>query len=246
VDGNWEFYPVKVEGEPASIFLDLALAADAPVAGFPTVAFLRLYLRSPRPDGMAGQEEFADLVALEDALIPRVVGEGQAIFAGRSTGRGMRDFFFYVHDPDRFEREAIGALIPFEAYRFEMGHRDDPQWSVYFDFLFPTPLDMQRILNRQVTDQLRDNGDDLAKARPVDHSAVFSEVGPAAAFVAWAGENGFTVAQNGEEPDPQDRHIVVIVRDDKPADIDMVALPVFERVTALGGVYDGWGCQVTE
>lgn len=246
MDGNWEFYPVAVEGQPASIFVDLALAADAPHPDFPIVAFVRLHLRSPRPDGLAGQEEFADLTALEDALIPRIIGEGQAIFAGRSTGRGMRDFFFYVHDPDRFEREAISAMVGFETYRFELGSRDDPQWSVYADFLFPTPLDMQRILNRQLIDQLRENGDDLLKARPIDHSAVFAEAGQASAFVAWAQENGFGIAQNGEEPDAQDRRIVVIMRHDKPVDIDRVALSVFDRAIGLGGVYDGWGCQVTE
>jgi uncharacterized protein (TIGR01619 family) len=246
MDGNWEFYPVKVEGQPASIFLDLALAADAPLPGYPTVGFLRLYLRTARPDGMAAQEEFADLVALEDALIPRVVGEQQAVFAGRSTGRGMRDLFFYVYDRERFEREVISALIPFEAYKFEIGHRDDPQWTVYFDFLYPTPLDLQRISNRQVTDQLREHGDDLGKERPIDHSAVFNEAGPAAAFVAWATTHGYAVLRNGEEPDEQDRHIVNIVRDDIPAEIDLIALPVFERVTALGGIYDGWGCQVTD
>jgi uncharacterized protein (TIGR01619 family) len=244
MDGNWEFYPVKVEGQAASIFLDLALAGDAPLADFPTVAFVRLFMRAPRPDGMASQEEFETLVAIEDALIPRVIGEGQAIFAGRNTGSGKRDFFFYLNDSARFEREVISAMVPFEAYRFEMGHRDDPQWGVYFDFLFPMPVDMQRILNRQVCDRLREHGDDLAKPRAVDHAAIFTDGIAAASFVEQAKGEGFTVTQNGEEPDEHERHVVLFVRDDAPVEIDRIVLPLFEQVTALGGVYDGWGCAV--
>ncbi len=246
MDGNWEFYPVKVEGQPASIFLDLALAGDAPLPEFPTVAFVRLFMTTPRADGMASQEEFEALVAIEDALIPRVIGEGQAIFAGRNTGSGKRDFFFYLSEPERFEREVISVMIPFDAYRFEFGHRDDPQWSVYFDFLFPMPVDMQRILNRQVCDRLREHGDDLAKARAVDHAAIFTDGLSAAGFVEQVSGEGFTVTQAGEEPDEHERHVVLFARDDSPVEIDMVVLPLFEKVTSLGGVYDGWGCTVAE
>jgi uncharacterized protein (TIGR01619 family) len=244
MDGNWEFYPVKVEGQPASIFLDLALAGDAPIPEFPQVAFVRLFMCAPRADGMASQEEFEALVAIEDALIPRVIGEGQAIFAGRNTGSGKRDFFFYLNDSARFEREVISAMVGFEAYRFEMGHRDDAQWSVYFDFLFPMPVDMQRILNRQVCDRLREHGDDLAAGRPVDHAAIFTDGIAAATFVEQVKEQGFTVNQAGEEADEHERHVVLFVRDDAPAQIDLVVLPLFESVTTLGGVYDGWGCAI--
>jgi uncharacterized protein (TIGR01619 family) len=208
------------------------------------VAYVRLYMRAPRPDGMASQEEFEALVAIEDALIPRVIGEGQAIFAGRNTGSGKRDFFLYLNDADRFEREVISAMVPFEAYRFEMGHREDAQWSVYFDFLFPLPVDMQRILNRQVCDRLREHGDDLAKPRAVDHAAIFNDGLSAATFVDQVKGDGFTVTSPGEEADEHDRHVVLFMRDDAPAEIDVVVMPLFERVTALGGVYDGWGCAV--
>jgi uncharacterized protein (TIGR01619 family) len=246
MNGNWEFYPVRVEGKPASIFLDLSLSADAPLKAYPIVAFLRLMLQAPRPDGLAAQEEFEALVAVEDALIPRIVGEEDAVYAGRSTGRGMRDFFFYINDPDRFEREAAAAMASFDAYRFEVGSRDDEQWGVYFDFLFPTPIDTQRILNRQVCDRLRDHGDDLGVARPVDHAVIFTELEPSQVFADWAASEGFTVTQTGEEPDDQDRHVVLFVRDDVPAEIDLVVLPLFEKATELGGIYDGWGCSVPD
>ncbi len=39
---EWDFYPLRVDGEPASIFLDLALALSAPIASHPAMVYLQM------------------------------------------------------------------------------------------------------------------------------------------------------------------------------------------------------------
>jgi hypothetical protein len=49
----------------------------------------------------------------------------------------------------------------------------------------------------------------------------------------------------GEPSDDEEEDIALdFARIDRPDDIDAVVLPLFDAITALGGRYDGWGCEV--
>lgn len=36
------------------------------------------------------------------------------------------------------------------SYAFEVTDRPDPEWSTYFDFLYPRQADYQRMMNRRL------------------------------------------------------------------------------------------------
>jgi hypothetical protein len=238
---DWDFYSLLVDGEPASIYLDLGLARTAPARDRPHMSYVRVRMQQPRPDGLSSSEEMEALSNLEDALLDSVAQEGVNIYAGRNTSGGNRDFYFYTADPVAFAEQVEGLMRCFPDYRFETGARPDPEWEVYFDFLYPSADDLQRILNRRVVGSLQAHGDLASQPRPIDHVAYLPDANAAASLRVYLGELGF-VADDAKVEDG-----VVTVgfrRSDRPHAMDEVVLPIARRVHDLGGVYDGWGCEV--
>src|SRR5688572_17352815 len=135
---DWDFYFCQVESSPASIFVDLGVRNDAPVAGLTEMSWLRLYMRHPRDDGLSSNEEYARLSEIEDALTAATSSlDGGMAYVGRNTTDGRRDYYFYAVDGTQAESSLSAAMVPFSEYEFETGSRSDPEWSVYFDFLYP-------------------------------------------------------------------------------------------------------------
>ncbi len=243
MSGNWDFYPLRVDNEPASIYLDLALAQTAPVSAEPNMAYVRVRMRRPRPDGLSSDEEFQTLSDLEDLLIDGIARKDTTTYAGRNTSGGNRDFYFYTADPTTFAESAKRAMARKPEYQFEIGGRLDPSWKVYFDFLYPSADDLQRILNRRVNDSLTVHGDDLSKPRTIDHLAYLPSVGAAETLRDYLRKQGFAVG----EPKVEGSSIgVSFERINAPDQMDDVVIPIARRVRDLGGDYDGWGCEVAK
>ena len=78
--------------------------------------------------------------------------------------------------------------------------------------------------------------------RPIDHRAYFPTREGAATFAVRAERAGF----RAELPKPmaEGDYAVDLVRDDKPEDMDDVAVTLARVARELGGTYDGWGCTV--
>lgn len=242
MDANWDFYALLVEDRPASIFVDLALAGRAPLAGATITAYVSVLMRAPRPDGLSSQEEFDDLVAVEHSLEAGVQAQAHAIYAGRCTTAGCRDFYFYITDPDAFGTAVAKAMAQHPDYRYATEHRPDPEWSVYRDFLYPGARDMQRIRNRRVIAVLEERGDRLDVPRWIDHRAYMPTLAAAEALQVHLFERGFSIDSHA---DNDDQAVTVdFKRIDRPQEIEQVVIPVFDAVRSLGGTYDGWGCEV--
>ena len=238
---NWDFYPHMVDSQPASIYVDLGLARTAPVRTQPHMGYVRVFMRQPREDGLSSSEEFDVLIRLEDALIDRVTANGVTTYCGRNTSSGNRDFYFYTSDAAGFSASAEGAMADHPEYEFETGARLDPEWESYFNFLYPSADDIQRIMNRRVTDALAKRGDALSEPRPIDHLAYLPDARSAASLRDLLGEQRFTV----HEPEIGSGTVMLrFERADPPDAIDDVVIPIARRVKELGGTYDGWGCEV--
>ena len=242
---DWDHYSLLVEDESASVFVDLGIASDVPISGYAYMGYLRIYMRSPRPDGLSSDEEFDALVDLEQRVEDGITANGAALYVGRNTSSGTRDFYFYARDGAQFEQAATAAMSLFPSYEFDAGSRADAEWDTYCGFLYPSARDLQRIKNRRVCEQLEKHGDDLSKPRNIDHFVYFDEKGAAEAFVGYLKESGFDVSGVRSPDDAIPQYTVEFGRQDRPADIEDVAVPLFEKVTELGGTYDGWGCEVT-
>jgi hypothetical protein len=149
VSENWDHYLCRLGEDPASIYLDLGIAAAAPLPGHDYSIRISAALTQPAENGMSTDAEFDALIALEDDLVARLHGEN-AIYVGRVTTRGARIFYFYAADADLLVRDASAAMEGHPAYPPGIGSQPDGDWSTYFDFLYPSPEAYQRIRNRRL------------------------------------------------------------------------------------------------
>jgi hypothetical protein len=167
---DWDFYLCRVDDKPASIFLDLALARDAPIGDLPHMAYVFVSMNAPRPDGLSSKEEFDTLAAIEDALEQGLCTDFSTRYVGRNTSAGRRDFFYYTGRESGWKDRVAAVMRSFPAYDVDYGARSDPEWETYFRFLYPVPADHQRIMNRRVCFNLEKHGrcpGEAARDRPL-------------------------------------------------------------------------------
>lgn len=238
---NWDFYYCRVDDKPASMYLDLDAVQVGPVEGLPIMAFIRVQMRQPRPDGLSSPEEFGTLCALEDALNEQVASD-TSVYVGRCTTNSFRDFVFYISPDVEWGQLVASCMEAFPDYVYEVDTRGDPDWSTYFNYLYPSDRDGQSIENRRVCQALEGHGDTLKEPREIDHWLNFASEQDMGAFIDAASDLGFQVRSQADEPDEDGRYVLQMFRTDVPgyASIDAVTLPLFDLATLRNGVYDGW------
>lgn len=242
---NWDFYALRVDDKPASIFVDLGLQSDVPLRSHPHMAYIRLHMNQPRPDGLSSQEEFDTLIKIEKVIEANLCGD-QIGYVGRNTSGGCRDFYFYATTGVDWHYMVERALSVFKEYRYETGTREDAEWSTYLRFLLPGEMDRQRIENRRVCQVLERNGDKLTAAREIDHWSYFQSPEAVDAYLEDVTADGFEVRGRPISDEGTLRFGAQVCRIDTPSydKIDGVTLPLFEAALRHGGQYDGWECPV--
>ena len=244
---HWDFYFTRVDDQPASIYLDLGVAAQAPRAAYPELGYVRIPMLQPREDGLSSNEEFAALGALEDHLGQALCADDRACFVGRNTSAGCRDFFFYVQ-PGADWPLAVSRAMAQQDYDYEAGSNPDPQWQSYFGFLYPDDEALQAMRNRGVLHALEEAGDALVAPRPIRHWAYFPHPSDRDRYVDQARTLGFTVVtvDEGDATTGRASCLALMERQDVPGHgtINMVCMPLFHMARQCNGDYDGWECQV--
>lgn len=243
---NWDFYFCRVNDKPASIFVDLDIAKEAPLADFPYMVNVLVPVKAPRPDGFPGADEYDALSALEDALSSALCSDKSALYVGRNTSDGRRDFFFFTGDLSGVKSRVAQATAGFPAYKVDWGAGEDPEWKTYFEFLYPSAEDRQRMENRRMCERLKEAGDSLTQARDIDHFAVFPTASARTAFAEKITEMGFRVSELYDRENTTHRFGIEFIRSDVPSHggMDDITLPLLDIARTLGGRYGGWGATV--
>jgi|SRR6267143_924190 len=130
-------------------------------------------MKSPRPEGLSSQEEADTLWKLEDNLTTTLEKELNAVFVGRITSQGRREFYFYVPQVPENDGVIDRSLSSFSRYEYETGTQDDPSWHQYLSVLYPSEEEVQKIENRRVLEVLQKKGDRLGEPREVSHWIYF-------------------------------------------------------------------------
>jgi uncharacterized protein (TIGR01619 family) len=245
---SWDFYLTHINDKPASVFLDLGIASDAPKEDYRVRLSLFVRLKGPRENGLTTPEEADALWPLEDALIPAITAWG-GVFVGRITTDGRRDFFFYGSSADGFDTVVSTALAPF-GYDYDTDDSHDAGWSFYFDVLYPTPWDWQSIMNRRVLENLKRDGDDLSQARRVHHWLYFPSAAECdrcaeAARLQGFGARALEKDTKAEAENPFGLHLHRIDSVQAPV-IDEICHKLLTLAQEHGGDYDGWESQVVK
>ncbi|WP_261935496.1 DUF695 domain-containing protein [Sphingomonas bisphenolicum] len=238
---NWNFYALLVDDEPASIFVDLGVTKETHIADFPIMAYSRVRMNNPRPDGLSSQDEYDSLISLEKDVAEAAERAGKHLYVGRNTSSGNRDFYFYTQNHS-IEDFLTKAMKKWPLYEYQTGHRPDEQWSTYWRFLYPSPEDFQRIGNRDVVDRLLEQGDRIEEPRTIDHFAVFGSQEDRNIFAEHLVAKGYAIVRKTDAASGEFQ--ITFDMTDRPDQIDEVTIDLFRAARDIGGEYDGWGCTI--
>lgn len=249
--GQWDFYQCRLNGKPASVYLDMGLKKTAPEPKRHALLVVRVHLRFPNPgNGMSTDAEYDTLVAIEDQLIEALKEDFGALYVGRITTDGRREFFFYSGGAGDVAGVAKAALSQFAGYRIEAWGQADPLWKQYLDVLYPRGASLRWIKDKAVIEALEARGDKAGMARPITHFSYFPSAGQRAAFTGSIENAGFVVkslSDTGRAADVRPYGVVYELE-------QIASLQVVSETTGLltqlteknGGLYDGWECPVTD
>ena len=123
---KWDFYFARVNGEVASLFVDLGIRESVPDPCRTHLIWCWVYLNQPRPDGLSSSDEAPLLVTVEEGLVDSL--KGRATFVGRITTAGRREFYFYGEDAAQCEATISHAMRNHSAYRVDVGSKQDDPW----------------------------------------------------------------------------------------------------------------------
>ena len=243
---QWDFFQCKVNGKPASVYLDMGLKRSMPDKRRHALLVVAIDLRHPHPaNGMSTDVEFDALAAIEDHLIEALKEDLSAVYAGRITTAGRREFYFYAN----IESIARAALARFGAYRIKAWSQADPLWKHYAQVLYPRGASLRWITNRAVLEALAARGDRPEALRPVTHFSYFQSAGQRAAFMISVENAGFAtkkLTDTGRAADARPYGLIYEIA-------QSASLAVITQTTGLltqlseknGGQYDGWEAPVT-
>jgi uncharacterized protein (TIGR01619 family) len=238
---NWQPYICNVNGSLASIFVNLSLHNQAPVASKPHLLWVWVYFRSPRPDGLSDSAEAPTLYKIEDALKSAVDRACKAILSGRITTEGRREFYFYGETSKGFSDAITREISEFEGYSCDFGEKEDPRWSQYFDVLYPSADDLERIKNRDLLDVLNKHGDNHSVPRDVQHWIYFPSTKSRDLFKEQALKAGFQIVSVSDAKGARPFGISISRKQSvEQSVIDATALELLHMALRLEGEYDGW------
>ncbi len=246
---DWKSYLCKVDDKVASIAFDLALYTGAPMPDKPWLLWVWIYLRSPRPDGLSDSRELESTSAIEDSLARTIGAACEALEAGRITTDGRREFYFYGAHDQHFDASVRQAMARFKEYSFDLGRQKDAGWDHYFNVLFPSDEEFEKIKNRDVLDVLAKHGDTLTPVRDVRHLIYFRSTDDRKWFAAKAKELGYKIRLEYEVEEPQGKahpFALSICRDQSitQAEIDDAVIELFRLAQQISAEYDGWEAQL--
>ena len=244
--GDWASYFCNVNDVLASIFLNLELRASIPDKNKPILLWVWVYMKSPRQDGLSSQSEFDVLCAIDDTLTETLREKLDAVFCGRITTAGRREFYFYGSTSEPLQAEVENALSRFRSYEFDCGTKTDPEWKQYLDVLYPSDESRQQIENRKVLDALERQHDTLKVPRDVTHWIYFRTERDREEFRSAILPLEYRIESEppGDSSDFPFGLCIVRFQSINPAEINDAVTELFRISKKYAGDYDGWETQV--
>jgi uncharacterized protein (TIGR01619 family) len=243
---NWDSYLCNVNDVLASIFLNLELRKSAPDREKPNLLWVWVYMKSPREDGLSSRAEFEMLGAIEDQLTKMMTEKFDAVFCGRITTDGRREFYYYAPHSEQLERAVEDTLSQFKGYESNCGWKEDSNWTQYVEVLYPSEEDRRRMENRKVLDVLEQKGDTLARPRDVWHWIYFRTDADREHFLVAVTPLEYRLQSRPDSKNKEYPNGICIVRFQsvKSPEIDDAVIELFRLAREYRGDYDGWETQV--
>ncbi len=196
-------------------------------------------LRAPDEHGMTRAGEYRALQRIEEELAAAL--EPHALIeAGRVTGRGMRTFHYYGPARDGIAHAVAGVMSRHAEYIYSALEASDPLWAIYTNYLYPDEQQLAFANDMKALQVLLDAGDDLAKARPIEHTISFDDPEKRDSFARAMAHKGYRVAIDAAGNDVRCAKLDTI----DPFKITEMRLALTTLAEEFGGDYSGWSTTI--
>lgn len=243
---DWENYILSIDGKPVSINIDLGIGSSAPLKERSFVVIVRTKISAPDSRGMPHDEEEQTLLKIEDTLVAELGNATGAVFVGRFTQRGIREFYFYSPDTVGYEFAVKNAMRVFPKVAWLSQAKKDPSWENYFTVLYPPELDLLKIKSRRQIEQLKKNDAINIGSLAVLHTIEFADIKSRENFLRNLPFQGFEILYMPELADTRSgKYNLVIKRKEVigPNWIEQFILPLSNSAKSNGGKYLEWNIE---
>ncbi len=191
---DWAAYLSTIDSDKVgSIVVDMGLKPIAPIKNRLNRLRIDITMKFPGPNGLPLSQEFETLNAIDEKMSRSLAGKNGAVNAGHLNCQGRLSLYHYLGDGELFEPTISEAMATFSDYKYEFRVDREEDWDSYTELLYPLPIQMQSIHNQKVVEHLKNQGDKLEKARPVNHLIYFKNETDVEKFLAEINGKGFKV-----------------------------------------------------
>ncbi|MDF1666875.1 MAG: DUF695 domain-containing protein [Planctomycetota bacterium] len=242
---RWDCYMTTLdeEGSAASIFVKMGLGAWAPQLERSQRLRVIVPITKPREDGLIDdQDEVEQLWAIEEELVETLEESSDALFVGRVTTGGIRDFVFYYPEGERPEFTVQKFFGHYPQYEADINLSEDPEWEFFQDILMPDEYESLAMSIDHKVRALDEADDPLEQPRPVSILLSFEEEEARASFIEKLADD---ITHKLTEPNDEDpRYFIELEKttDATPKNLGDYCLLMFKEVKDLGGDFEGWSC----
>ena len=245
---DWDYYLCEIDGEQAGVFINLALHGHAPDVERRVSLRIATPLIAAEPGGLEESDE-TDADRLEDDLEETVLARMNALYVGRITHSGLREFFFYASGSQGMLEAVREVSRRHPEYKLEAGSAADPRWDQYLQVMYPAPEVLRSMNKQKVLNALREHGDELTQPREVEHWVHFASTEARHEFRKKVAGKGFAVRRELNDPNEEsvERPFGLIIWRKETLDqqnIDRVTLELEALSQASGGHYECWESPV--
>jgi uncharacterized protein (TIGR01619 family) len=242
-EGNWDTYLLEYRDGPGSTMLDMDLAKVAPISDLTFRLVTGVSFNNCDENGFPNSEEYNNLYQLSNVVDGMVSTLTSAKLVGTYTYQCERLDYFYISDTTQI-RNRLSQLydLQYPHYEYSILLIPDPDWNAYFKFLYPSEGVLELMNNQKVIQKLGASGDDLSKARKVNHFLYFENLSSRNDFLLKTKSQGFQLENINRDDDIEYPFKLQISRIDfvDLQSISKVTLNLVRMATEHNGIYDGW------
>lgn len=240
---NFESFTRVKENISQFIVVDLGLNEIAPVNSKPNLLKISFKMNFVNEYGLSSsEEELNEFGEIEDKIYEKL--SKNELFAGRITSNGFRDFYFYTKDKS-IEPIINKILKEYNQFTNKITFEIDDKWSLYYDKLYPSDEEFQKIGNRSVIDNLEEGGDKLTIEREVFHWIYFKTESDLENYIVETEKLGYKVVSKNKIKDefPYQLQIKRIDKVDEES-VNEYVIKLWKLAPIFNGNYDGWETSI--
>lgn len=242
---RWDCYMTTLdeEGSAASIFVKMGLGAWMPQSNRTQRLRVIIPIINVRDDGLIDdQDEVEQLWAIEEGLVEALEEASDALFVGRVTTGGIRDFVFYYPEDERPEFAVQKFFAHYPQYEADINLSEDSEWDFFRDILMPDEYESLAMSIDHRVRALDEAGDPLEEARPVKVLLAFETEESRQQFCEKLSDDVSHQLMDPDDEDPRFLIELAKVIAATPPKLGDFCLNAYREAKDLGGEFEAWNC----